>query len=262
MQRVLLSANDPVFGREALNKRKEDAKPLKVKEPLNKGRELPSKAKMPPTKPENPWKYKESSFGTNPSGTLKPPVSDGAGPTNNRGSPSCQLCSRAHDLHDCELFNKKTPELKRAFLREKNMCFGCYGTNHLSRNCSNKRKCKHCGRLHPSALHIDGFQLPQKDNTSPAKQKNDKAVNNACTNPQNASCHAAKPNESRLIGVASQQSLEPWCPSRYIFFPMLVLLDMALLLICDCAITAIAFTVLSLWAKHDLLPSSLSRCHI
>ena len=193
------SANDPVFGREALNKRKEEAKPLKVKEPLNKGRELPSKAKMPPRKPENPWKYKESSFATNPSGTVKPPVSDGAGPTNNRGSPSCHICSRAHDLDDCELFNRKTPELKRAFLREKNMCFGCYGTNHLSRNCSNKRKCKHCGRLHPSALHIDGFQLPQKDITSPAKQENDKAVNNACTNPQNASCHAAKLNESVIL---------------------------------------------------------------
>ena len=66
------SANDPVFGREALNKRKEDAKPLKVKEPLNKGKELPSKVKMPPRKPENPWKYKESSFATNPSGTVKP----------------------------------------------------------------------------------------------------------------------------------------------------------------------------------------------
>ena len=193
------SANDPVFGRETLNKRKEDAKPVKVKEPLSKGREMPSKVKIRQRKPENPWKYKESSFATNPFETVKPPVSDVAGPTINHGSPSCQLCGRPRDLDDCELFRKKTPELKRAFLQEKNMCFGCYGTNHLSRNCSNKRKCKYCGRLHPSALHIDGFLLPQKDNTSPAKQENDKAVNSACTDPQNASCNAAKPNESVIF---------------------------------------------------------------
>lgn len=143
VESILESANHPVFGREALNKRKEDAKPLKVREPLNKGKELLSKVKMPPRKPENPWRYKESSFATNPSGTVKPPATDGAGPIGNRGSPSCRLCGRAHDLDDCELFGRKAPALKRAFLQKKNMCFGCYGTNHISRNCSNKRKCKH-----------------------------------------------------------------------------------------------------------------------
>ena len=200
VESTLESANHPVFGREALNKRKEDAKPLKVREPLNKGKELLSKVKMPPRKPENPWRYKESSFARNPSGTVKPPATDGDGPIGNRGSPSCQLCCRAHDLDDCELFGRKTPALKRAFLQEKNMCFGCYGTNHLSRNCSNKRKCKHVhGKLHPSDLHIDGFQLPQKGNTSPAKQENYKAVNSACTSPQNASYRAVTPNESVIL---------------------------------------------------------------
>lgn len=150
------SAIGPVFGKEALNKTKEDVKPPKVKEP-------PNKVKSHPRPPESKWKYKENSFATSPSEAIKPSVSDGVGSTSNRGNPSCHFCSRAHDLDDCELFNKKTPELKRAFLQEKNMCFGCYGTNHLSRNCSNRRKCKHCGRSHPSTLHIDGFQLPQKD---------------------------------------------------------------------------------------------------
>ena len=78
------------------------------------------------------------------------------------------------------------------------MCFACYRTGHLSKNCSNRRKCKHCGRLHPSALHIDG-QLPRKDNSGPVKQENYKALNNACTNPQTASCHAAKSNESVIL---------------------------------------------------------------
>ena len=79
------------------------------------------------------------------------------------------------------------------------MCFACYGTGHLSKNCSNRRKCKHCCRLHPSALHIDGFQLSRKDNSGPVKQENDKVLNNACTNPQIASCHAAKSNGSVIL---------------------------------------------------------------
>ncbi|KAK2562687.1 hypothetical protein P5673_014393 [Acropora cervicornis] len=60
-------------------------------------------------------------------------------------------------------------------------------------------KVQTCGKLHPSALHIDGFQLPQKGNTSPAKQENYKAVNSACTSPQNASYRAATPNESVIL---------------------------------------------------------------
>ena len=79
------------------------------------------------------------------------------------------------------------------------MCFGCYGTNHLSRNCSNRRKCKHCGRSHPSALHIDGFQLPQKDSKNSVKFENGRAVSNACTNLQDASCLATRPAESVIL---------------------------------------------------------------
>jgi len=79
------------------------------------------------------------------------------------------------------------------------MCFGCYGTNHLSRNCLNRRKCKHCGRSHPSALHIDGFQLPQKDIKNSVKFENGKAVGNACTNLQDTSCLATRPAESVIL---------------------------------------------------------------
>ena len=182
------SANDPVFGKEALNKSKEDVKP-KEKEP-------PGKGKRPPRKPGIPWRPKENSFVTTPLGAVVPPAVYGAGPPSNYGRPPCHLCNLAHDLDDCDLFNKKTPELKRAFLRERNMCFGCYGTNHISRNCPNRRKCKFCGRLHPSALHISGFQIPPRDNS---KQENDKAVGNACTNLQSTSCSTARPAESVVL---------------------------------------------------------------
>ena len=126
------SANDPVFGREALNKSKEDNKPPKVKEPPNKGKEPSNRTRTPLKKLLTPWKYRESSLVTSPS--VRPPVSDGAGLPGNHGNPSCHFCSRAHDLDNCELFSRKTPELKREFLREKNMCFACYARTGGSAN--------------------------------------------------------------------------------------------------------------------------------
>ena len=182
------SANDPVFGKEALSKSKEDVKP--------KEREPPSKGKKPPKKPEKPWRPKENSFVTTPLGAVKPPAVYGAGPPSNYGRPPCHLCSLNHDLDDCDVFNKKTPEFKRVFLRERNMCFGCYGTSHISRNCPNRRKCRYCGQLHPSALHISGFQIPPRDNS---RHENDKAVANACTNLQSSSCNTTKPEESVVL---------------------------------------------------------------
>ena len=104
------SANDPVFGKEALSKSKEDVKP--------KEREPPNKGKRPPKKPEKLWRPKESSFVTTPLGAVKPPAVYGAGPPSNYGRPPCHLCSLNHDLDDCDVFNKKTPELKRVFLKE------------------------------------------------------------------------------------------------------------------------------------------------
>ena len=67
------SANDPVFGKEALNKNREDAKPSKVKEPS-------IKLRVPPRKSGSQVNC-ESSFVTTPSGATKPLVSHGAGPT-------------------------------------------------------------------------------------------------------------------------------------------------------------------------------------
>ena len=103
-----------------MNRSKEDNKPPKVIEPPNKGKEPSNKTRTPLKKLFTPWKYQESSLATNPS--VKPPVSDGAGLSSNHGNRSCYFCSRAHDLDNCELFSKKTPELKREFLREKNIC--------------------------------------------------------------------------------------------------------------------------------------------
>lgn len=65
------SANDPVFGKEALSKSKEDVK--------HKEKEPPSKGRIPPKKPGYPWRHKENSLATTPLGAVVPQPQTGPG---------------------------------------------------------------------------------------------------------------------------------------------------------------------------------------
>ena len=152
-----------------------------MEEPLNK-------VKAPPRPSGNQWKYKENSFTTSPSEAIKPSVSDGARSASNRGNPSCHLCSHAHDLDYCKLFSKKTPQLiiKRAFLQEKNMCFGCCGTNHLSRNCSKRKSANTKGGPTPLPFTSTAFSYLRRKTRTLLKFENGNAVRNACNYLQDA----------------------------------------------------------------------------
>ena len=116
------SANDPIYGKEALGKNQ-------VKHILLKQQ-----------------KQKQSSFVTNVTPTLV-------------NQKLCTLCKKQHDLDDCAEFVRKSIEDKRAFIMEKRMCFGCYGFNHTSKGCLQKRICKTCGKRHPTAFHVQNFQF-------------------------------------------------------------------------------------------------------
>lgn len=126
------AANDPVFGKEAINKSNESSKKFDKRDSIQ-------------------LKNKNSSFATNPTlihgaGSAKPII-------------VCPLCNSSHDLDDCQLFLKKTVEQRKEYLKQNKMCFACYEKNHISRGCLRKRKCKKCNKPHPSALHVDGFKL-------------------------------------------------------------------------------------------------------
>ena len=104
--------------------------------------------------------YKRSSFSTNIEGVVSTTNPDGAGSTGI--IRSCPSCNQQHDLEHCRTFLKKSIEEKKSFLKEKKLCFGCYGSDHMVKGCLNKKKCKTCGKRHPTALHIPGFKLPGK----------------------------------------------------------------------------------------------------
>ena len=85
---------------------------------------------------------------------------------------SCPLCSKSHDLDDCNVFLEKTMEDRRQFLKSKFMCFGCYGKGHMSKGCYKKRTCTKCKKKHPTALHIEGFKWNQTYKKSDTQNSN------------------------------------------------------------------------------------------
>ena len=65
----------------------------------------------------------------------------------------CMYCSESHSIHKCQIFTKKSPEEKRRFILDKNMCFGCLRKGHNSKDCRNKATCNICKKHHPTPLH-------------------------------------------------------------------------------------------------------------
>ena len=166
------AANDPIYSKEALNSARTTPKP---KIPLEDQKKLP------------PYNSKSSSFVTNVDKDPDSSVTNGTGSSrHNTTARRCPLCDKPHDLDDCESFKRKSIAERRTVLMEKSLCFGCYGRNHVSKDCKKKRECKKCKKPHPTLLHIDGFTLIKE--SSAAEESTDKPVkvNNACTDiPQN-----------------------------------------------------------------------------
>jgi transposase InsO family protein len=125
----------------------------------------------------------------------------------------CPLCSNSHALRDCSKFNSKSIDDKVTFIREKRLCFGCLGTNHVSKGCRQRDKCSKCGKRHPTALHNDDFK-PQDSQVKDNKDKKDNAEKSSCTAtdvPDLQILHAVLP-------VKIYQQGKDTCVSTYAFY--------------------------------------------
>ena len=67
----------------------------------------------------------------------------------------CALCLKDHDIDDCRQFLPKSIEDRKLFVREKQLCYGCLGSNHVSKQCRQKKRCRECKKQHPTSLHGD-----------------------------------------------------------------------------------------------------------
>ncbi len=168
IQTAAESANDPVFSKQALSKSE------------------------PTSKKAGNRKQKSSAFAVNVKSEVNTGSTDASVSTRR-----CFFCKGSHDLDDCQEFDKKSIQDKRNFLKEKRMCYGCFGYNHTSKGCLKKRTCKKCKKKHPTVLHIDGFQLSRDTDKSTdfrmATESGQRA--NAAT----SSCNVLSSNESSVI---------------------------------------------------------------
>ena len=100
---------------------------------------------------------------------------------------TCTLCKKPHDLDDCKVFTTKSMTERKAFIKEKGLCFACLQGNHISRRCKHRKKCKVCRKLHPSSLHGDTRRQGQSEQN--ASQGAEAAAINHETSAHNVSSH-------------------------------------------------------------------------
>ena len=72
----------------------------------------------------------------------------------------CWLCQGAHHLDDCTAFRDKSLSERKRFIRDKKLCFACFGLGHFLQECKSRRKCMVCSQRHPTSLHSDGNSSP------------------------------------------------------------------------------------------------------
>ena len=82
----------------------------------------------------------------------------------------CALCNFAHDLDDCARFKSKDLVERSKFISTTRLCFGCYGNDHIARNCKDRRTCKTCNGRHPTGLH--GYLPKPKEYRRKYEQEN------------------------------------------------------------------------------------------
>ena len=127
-------ANDPIYGKDALSAH--NSKPTKERA----AKQSSSQDHL------HGNRQRGSVFATNVSNSTD-------------DSSTCALCQQHHDIDSCPQFLDKTIDERRSFIMNNRLCFACYGNDHMSRNCEQKRKCATCGKQHPTALHVDGFVM-------------------------------------------------------------------------------------------------------
>ena len=89
----------------------------------------------------------------------------------------CTLCQKTnHDLNKCFQFLAKSLEDRKAFARQKELCFGCLGTGHISKKCKQRKRCEKCSKQHPTSLHGDSSR-PDNEATSSKEVHNEASSN-------------------------------------------------------------------------------------
>ena len=102
----------------------------------------------------------------------------------------CPVHDKPHSLQDCRAFRNKPLDERKAFLKEKGICFRCCAsTSHLAKDCKSTVKCQECDRnyhvtvMHPGRpLQFPKAPSPSTENGGEGEtEANPADVNSSCT---------------------------------------------------------------------------------
>ena len=92
----------------------------------------------------------------------------------------CFLCNnKDHHIDKCPQFLGKTLEDRKQYAKSQNLCFACLNPKHLAKNCKYKKRCRICGRRHPTSLHDDSMPSKNSDTAKAATREEPVSVSSS-----------------------------------------------------------------------------------
>ncbi|XP_060758870.1 uncharacterized protein LOC132869609 isoform X1 [Neoarius graeffei] len=93
-------------------------------------------------------------------------------PPNKDFNKNCPLHNKPHPLKKCRTFRNKLLDERKAFLKEKGICFKCCSSDtHLAKDCKSTVKCSECGSTyHDTVMHPGP---PPQTDRAPSRAKED-----------------------------------------------------------------------------------------
>ena len=86
-----------------------------------------------------------------------------------------------HDLDACRTFRAKAIETRKDFAKNNQLCFGCLGSGHVSKRCTQRKICEICEKRHPTSLHGDLIKHNAMNSNTSAGNS---SVDNVTTKPE------------------------------------------------------------------------------
>ncbi|XP_055522611.1 uncharacterized protein LOC129716800 [Wyeomyia smithii] len=102
--------------------------------------EIQHRSQMTPAKVAGPNALLERSF---PRTVAHPAVSN-----SRLDPPNCHSCSEKHLLVQCPTFQNLTVGQRRELVSQKRLCWNCFNSSHIARNCDSKYRCRNCHEQH------------------------------------------------------------------------------------------------------------------
>ena len=111
-------------------------------------------------KPSKPIRTARTPSPTKP--VKKPPPAKPAAFVGAEETGTCEACEGAHLIRRCPTFlHRMTHEERRELLENQQLCLICFGNDHDTDNCYNRRRCALCNKRHSVWVHTQKDEEPE-----------------------------------------------------------------------------------------------------